>query len=199
MPAALPKPAPPARRPFRRLGRWLAGAALLAGAASLFFPGLLLTVDTGPANADVIVLLGGGSDRPVRAAELYKAGAAPRILCSGLGDCDSNRAALIKAGVPAGAISQENRSRNTSENARFSLPILRQMGARRIIIVTSWYHSRRAWRCFRHYAADLTIYSRPSYASRPKSPWQPQLIQGRVKSEYLKLLGYFVRYGVSPI
>ena len=193
-------------RPIRALRihrRWLAiviMAAALAGVACLFFPQELLTVDSGPVTGDVLVVLGGGNtERPLRAAELYKAGVAPKILCSGLGDCDSNRALLRRAGVPASAILREERSHNTSENARFSLPILRSLGARRVIIVTSWYHSRRAWRCFRHYAPDLIFYSRPAYAGCPTSWWQPQPIRGHVKSEYLKLLGYWVRYGVSPV
>jgi hypothetical protein len=41
--------------------------------------------------------------------------------------------------------------------------LLRQMGAKRVIIVTSWYHSRRALACFEHYAPDIKFYSRPSY------------------------------------
>jgi uncharacterized SAM-binding protein YcdF (DUF218 family) len=173
---------------------------MLVGTLALFFPQDLLTVDSGPVSGDVLVVLGGGNtERPLRAAELYKAGVAPKILCSGLGDCESNRALLRRAGVPAAAILREDQSHNTSENARFSIPILRRLGAKRVIIVTSWYHSRRAWHCFRHYAPDLIVYSRPSYAGCPASAWQPQPVRGHVRSEYLKLLGYLVRYGVSPI
>lgn len=188
---------------LRKYSRRLAGAMVLAvlmGVGWLFLPQQLLTVDSGPVTADVLVVLGGGNgERPLRAAELYKAGAAPRILCTGLGDCDSNVGRLEKAGVPAAAILREELSLNTSENARFSIPILRRLGAKRVIVVTSWYHSRRAWRCFRHYAPELIFYSRPAYAGCPSSGWRLQAIRGHVKSEYLKLLGYWVRYGVCPI
>ena len=152
-----------------------------------------LTRHAGRSDAAAVTL------RPVRAAELYKAGAAPWILCSGLGDCDANVQRLERAGVPAAAILREELSRNTSENARFSLPILRRLGAKRVIIVTSWYHSRRARQVFRHYGPDLSIYSRPAYAGCPASRWAPQAISGHVKSEYLKLMGYWARYGVFPI
>jgi uncharacterized SAM-binding protein YcdF (DUF218 family) len=191
------------RHPRLKVVLWLLGIMVvlgLLGLASLFFPRTLLTVDSGPVRGDVLVVLGGGrTERALRAAELYKQGVAPRILCSGLGDCRSNQALLEKSGVPAAAIVREELSRNTSENVRFSLPLLRQLKARRVIIVTTWYHSRRAWRCFEHYAPDLTFYSRPAYAGYPASPWQPQAIRGHVKLEYLKLLGYWVRYGVCPI
>jgi uncharacterized SAM-binding protein YcdF (DUF218 family) len=189
---------------YRKFFRWLVGLGLLAalvGGAALFFPQDLLTVESGPVKADVLVVLGGSNnaDRVRRAAELYLAGAAPRVLCSGLGNCEANQAQLEKAGVPASAIRLENQSRNTLENAQFSVPILRRLGAKHVIIVTSWYHSRRARGCFEHYAPDLGFYSRPAYGGAPIPPWRPQAIRGHVRGEYLKLLGYWVRYGVSPI
>ena len=65
---------------------------LLAGWRPVFFPQQILTVDSGPVKADVMVVLGGGlADRPERAAELFKQGEAPKILVSGKGDCVTNR------------------------------------------------------------------------------------------------------------
>jgi len=178
----------------------LCGLLLLTAGALWFFPQQVLTVDSGPVNADVIVVLGGGStERPQRAAELFKAGEAPVVICSGLGDCESNRRVLVQGGVPRPVIQLECDSRNTSENARLSIPLLRQLGARRVIIVTTWYHSRRALNCFEHYAPDLTFYSRPSYFAAARADWKPQGVAGYVRLEYLKNLGYLVRYGVWPL
>jgi uncharacterized SAM-binding protein YcdF (DUF218 family) len=135
--------------------------------------------------------------------------------------------------VPEKVIMLECGSHTTRENAEFSIPLLRQIGAHRVIIVTSWYHSRRALMCFEHYAPDIKFYSRPSYAgylrkaqgaegiaqraesgeSAPHptlSPVEAERVraaqrterkaqEGYVKSEYLKLLGYWVRYGVCPL
>ena len=60
--------------------------------AAFIFPQEILCVDSGDVQADVIVLLGGGAgERPTRAAELYHAGVAKRIVVSGAGDTDDNR------------------------------------------------------------------------------------------------------------
>jgi uncharacterized SAM-binding protein YcdF (DUF218 family) len=169
------------------------------GVFAWFFPQQVLTVDSGPVKADVMVVLGGLPDRAIRAAELFKLGEAPEILVSGKGDCTSNERLLEQEGVPEKAITLECGSHTTRENAEFSIPLLRQMGAHRVIIVTSWYHSRRALMCFEHYAPDIKFYSRPSYFAYPRAEWHPKRISGYVKSEYVKLLGYWVRYGVWPL
>ena len=151
-------------------------------------------------KADVIVVLGGGwPDRSERAAALFKEGEAPKILVSGFGDCESNEKLLERNGVTNTAIILEPKSRTTRENAEFSIPLLRQIGAHHVIIVSSWYHSRRALACFEHYAPDITFYSRPSYYGYLRAEWRSKGIGSFVKSEYVKLLGYWVCYGVCPL
>ena len=173
---------------------------MLAALAGWFFPQQVLTVDSGPVTADVIVVLGGGSlERPGRAAELFKAGEAPRIICSGLGDAEVNESYLTNSGVPAADILLEPKSHTTRENAKFSIPLLHALGAHRVIIVTTWYHSRRALACFEHFAPDLTFYSQPSYFGYPSADSNRKSINGYIKSEYWKLLGYTVCYGVCPL
>jgi uncharacterized SAM-binding protein YcdF (DUF218 family) len=178
---------------------FLCGLALLLAFALWAFPQQILTVDSGPVKADVLVILGGGStERPRRAAELFHAGEAPRLLCSGEGDCRSNQRILVNAGVPRTVIEVECESRNTSENAQRTIALLREQGVKRVIIVTSWYHSRRALNCFEHYAPEMKFYSRPSYFAVARNDWQPKGIEGYVRMEYAKNLGYLIRYGVWP-
>ena len=172
--------------------------ALLA-ALAWFFPQQVLTVDRGPVKGDVLVLLGGRPDRAVRAAELFKQGEAPKVLVSGLGDDASNKRTLEQNGVTNAAIIMESKSHTTRENAEFSIAILRKMGAKRVILVTSWYHSRRALATFEHYAPDIQFYSRPSYVDYPRSDWHSSGASHYIKSEYVKLLGYWVCYGVFPL
>ena len=171
----------------------------LVGVAAYFFPREALTVDNGTVKADALVVLGGGDGRAERAAELYKEGAAPRIIVTGYGDCAANVQMLEKKGVPADAITAEPRALTTYENVEFSLPLLRKLGASRVIIVTSWFHSRRALACFRHLAPDLVFFSRPSYIDYEPAHRNSSTYREHVGKEYAKLVGYWVAYGVCPL
>ena len=87
------------RKPIKRTALLAFILLLLLVVAAIVFPQPFLCVDSGPVKADVIVVLGGGShERPERAAELFKEHAAPRIIISGLGDCEINRRWLLVGG-----------------------------------------------------------------------------------------------------
>jgi len=117
-------------------------------------------------EADIIVLLGGAirgdvhmgtlgdlsqqADRLVHAVQLYKAGRAPRVLVTGgaepgnRSEAEIMRDLLVVMGVPAGAILLEQASRNSYDNAVHTAAMLRQMGAEKILLVTSAFHMRRS-------------------------------------------------------
>jgi len=177
-----------------------AAFAILSGIMAVSFSRQILTVDSGNVTGDAIVVLGGGADqgRPEQAAELFENGRAPIILVSGRGDYELAVRLLNKNSVPKDAIKIENASKSTLENAVFSVSMLRSMGAHHIIIVTSWYHSRRALACFHHVAPDLTFYSCPSYRGYQPQEWSRYGMEGYIGVEYVKLLGYWLWYGVSP-
>lgn len=100
-------------------------------------------------KADVIVVLGGMSqDRVAEAMRLFQNGHAPKILVTG--DEGGIVKALLAKGIPENVIIHENAAKSTCQNAEFSRPILESMGAKRAIIVTSWYHAGRALRIFQH-------------------------------------------------
>src|SRR2546426_12403079 len=104
---------------------WLGRESLLRKAADLWVVSDPLT------RADAIVVLGGNSQtRPREAAELYRQGLANKVLVSRTGrlgqsapgvgpsDCELNRAALLKLGVPDSAIEAFGKaSANTREEA----------------------------------------------------------------------------------
>ncbi len=113
--------------------------------------------------------LGAAADRPWHAARLYRAGKAPRVLVSGgtlpwseIEQPESSvMAALLQEwGVPAAAMIEEPRSRTTRENRDYSLPLLRGLGVRRILLVTSALHMPRALALFR--ATDLEVIPAPT-------------------------------------
>lgn len=157
----------------------------------------LLCVAAPTQKADVIILLGGEDGSRVEgAAALFKAGWAPHVIITG--EDDMYRRQLIRLGVPETLIWVDTQARNTSENARFSIRIMRSHGCKSALLVTSWYHTRRAVHCFQHYASDLMFYAQPTWQSKEVARnWgspAPSILK-----EYPKTIWYWFRYGVSPI
>jgi uncharacterized SAM-binding protein YcdF (DUF218 family) len=84
------------------------------------------------------------------------------------------RELLLEAGVAPGQVWVEDRSRSTHENAAFSAQILRQHGARRIILVVDARSMLRAAACFRH--EGIEVIPAPSkfvYLSPILEDWLP--------------------------
>ena len=122
--------------------------------------------------ADVIVVLGGGvqapegsciypdmnsaADRVWHAARLYHAGKAPMVVASGLNEVQAAAVLLHDLGVPENAIRIENESRTTRANAQNTAVLLKQLGAQRVLLVTSAWHMRRAMECFRQAGIKAT-------------------------------------------
>ncbi len=112
--------------------------------------------------ADVIIVLGSGLNRDLtpgraltrrseHAVDLWKAGYAPVIICSGGYTAGLSRAeasgcaeVLRANGVPADAILIEDRSRSTEENALYSHEIMQDHGWTAALIVSDGYHLLRA-------------------------------------------------------
>ena len=189
------------RKLIFRVAKWMFLLTLLLAALvalAWFNPEKFLCVESGKVSADVIVVLGGGVERPVRAAELFHAHAAPRILLTGEGDDEINRQILLAHGVPAAAIEVERQSTTTQENAAFSVKMLRAENIHRAILVTSWYHSRRALKTFQRYAPEIIFYSRPAYYGFASGDWKKTGVGKRLRLEFVKLPAYWVRYGVNP-
>jgi uncharacterized SAM-binding protein YcdF (DUF218 family) len=182
-----------------KIAKWVVVVILLIGAVVYFYPEKFLTVESGPVTADVIIVIGGGShERPLRAADLFRQHAAPRIIITGEGDDEINRQILTANGVPARAIEVENKSTTTRENAEFTGRLLRAENVRSAILVTSWYHARRAEKTFAHSVPEMRFYSRPSYFAFAREEWTKRGINKRMRLEFLKLPGYWLRYGVNP-
>jgi uncharacterized SAM-binding protein YcdF (DUF218 family) len=187
-------------RHWLRLALGLALAALLLPVAGLYFSESFLCVDSGTHKGEALVVLGGEKNyRPSRALELFQGGSLSCILISGAGDWNEVRLYLEGKGVRPAAILLEKESRNTKQNAEFSVRLLRERHVTRAVIVTSWFHSRRALRCFRHFAPEIEFVAAPTVADRPKSHWPSRYERGWVLSEYMKLAGYWMCYGVWPL
>jgi uncharacterized SAM-binding protein YcdF (DUF218 family) len=116
--------------------------------------GRALILNDSPRASDAVVMLGDdnyNADRATRAAELIKAGWAPRVVASGrllrpyISIADLEQRDLTDRGVPASAIVKfPNHARNTREECTALGQLLAQKGWKHILLVTSNYHSRRA-------------------------------------------------------
>lgn len=177
---------------------------VLAGLAGLLVTGWIaapsiLVVDSGVRDANAEVVLGGEPwTRPARAAEVFQETHPALVIVSGDGDCGDVRRQMEARGVPAAAIVTECQSRTTRENALFSVKLLRAHGVTNAVIVTSWYHSRRAMACFQAAAPEITFYSRPTHRPAGLAVWVNRYERGRFHQEYGKILYYWVVHGVSP-
>lgn len=134
----------------------------------LQFTGEFWIVDDGPAYSDAIVILGDDNyegDRAARAAELFKAGWAPRVVASGhflrpyASISELEERDLKNNGVPQDAIIRfEHHAGNTKEEAVALRQLILQRGWKRILLVTSNYHTRRSrYICARTFPAGAVL------------------------------------------
>jgi len=134
--------------------------------------------------ADVIVVLGAGVQRDNtaglamrrrvnHAADLWRAGYAPIVICTGGNpgnrartEADVCAELLIKEhGLPASAVVQEGQSRSTEENAMFTHILMNEHGWQTAVVVSDGYHLFRAQRLFTN--EGLTIYTSPATDEAP--------------------------------
>ncbi len=132
----------------------LLGVLYLARRPVLRMAGGFWIVDEAPQASDAIVILGDDNylaERAARAAELYHAGWAPRVIASGrylrpnASIAELMEHDLKARGVPAAAIVRfAHRGDNTREEALAISGLIETRGWKRILVVTSNYHTRRA-------------------------------------------------------
>jgi len=195
-------------------------AALLAlGAAwmlrAAWLPAALGWLDVGqrPAEADcVLVFAGAENTRPWAAAALYRGGLARRILITRVAPSDEvragllpareevNRRVLVHCGVPEESIEAIGREcSNTFEEAQALRRFLENSPHRRVLAVTSAFHTRRARfalrRALKGIDVQLVVVSAPEADIRADNWWHSREGFQLVVAEYFKLAFYCVHYG----
>ena len=177
-----------ATRGRKRLGLTLIGSAVtwlwlwatpimtyLVGAPlerEFLVDGRVPRVETFP-TADAIVLLGGGmgadtnfspyaemsarADRVWQTARLYRAGKSTRIISTGFSPQESTWPLLKDLGLPDDCVSFFY-ARNTEEEAM----AVKKLGFKKIILVTSAWHMKRARFMFEKYAPNVEIVCAPA-------------------------------------
>lgn len=135
--------------------------------------GRVPTVESFP-DADAIVVLGGSmgietnlsnyaemwtsADRIWQAARLYKAGKAPKILATSSRVEEKTFPLLRDFGIPEDALGTVGDARNTEEEAKS----IEKMRIKKILLVTSAWHMKRARMMFERYAPSVEVVCAPA-------------------------------------
>lgn len=169
----------------------------------LQFIGDWLVVRDEPEDADAIVVLSGEKGERVKhAAKLFKLRYAGKIiLTGGPGQSGYPEANLMKThamslGMDESAIITECRASSTYQNALYVKKIADDAGFKKIILVTSPYHSRRALMHFeRRFGNDVKILSCPAVESRfnPVMWWKRQTDIELLSLEYISFVWHILR------
>lgn len=185
----------------------------------VWFLGEPLKITDAPLNADAIVVFAGGvgesgqagqgyEERIHYAVELYKSGYAKRlIVSSGFRSTFSEpyimQALAVSLGVPKDAIILETKAANTYQNILFSVKILNGNNWKKILLVSSPYHMRRASLVFHKIAPEIQalftptpfsiFYSQENLVSKGIQKWKKinlRQINGIIH-EYMGILYYW--------
>lgn len=153
---------------------WTASTPWAADTLTLWWETPRVSASSLPRVSDAAIVLGGMSypkvstpehlefnhaaERLTESVELWRAGRVKNLLITSgsddLLDQDAVEAPGLAAwaernGVPAKAVAVESKSRNTKENAEFSLPIVRENRWKTFVLVTSAVHMPRSAAIFR--------------------------------------------------
>lgn len=170
--------------------------------------GNLLIVNDELNKADAIVVFSGDNGpRTEKGVELLKEGLGEYLILSGgvvyddvtMAELMKNHA--LKLGVPEEKILLEDKASTTHENAKLTKEIIEENNFKSVIVVTSEYHSRRSKLAMEKALEDTLIdgesievmvanSAEEKFTSKWWTSGNSVLI---VISEYLKLMGYWVK------
>lgn len=184
-----------------------------------------VTIEDTP-QADAAIVLGGGlqlplppriyadfnssADRLLHSFRLYQAGKIKYIIFTGgnvfpepsyEGEAAYAAEILQEWGIPESAIIQENSSRNTLQNAEYTKEIVTQRQFKRLLLVTSARHMKRALTAFKQEGLNTLPIPVDYYAVKTSTPgilgWIPNVkAMNRTSSalhEHLGRLWYLIR------
>jgi uncharacterized SAM-binding protein YcdF (DUF218 family) len=191
------------------------GAVLLGPCALVYLGRFLVVSDPLPQTADAVVVLAGApQDRLAEAARLVRAGLAPRVVLTrerlptgGVALAregarlpeghDLSRQALRALGVADDSIvTLRRRASSTTTEARVIADAACRRDWRRLVVVTSPSHTRRAQLILRRaLPATVALAVRPAPGAYfPASRWWARRhVAKRVLFEYQKLLNFWLR------
>ena len=152
-----------------------------------------------PQKADVVLVLAGDGfgRRILKAGELVKQGWAPNALISGPNgnygsyECDLAIPFAVRAGYPESYfIHLEHTGRSTEEEAYVAAAKLRTMGVKKVILLTSNYHTRRSGKIFHRVAPDIDFFvvAAPDEFFKPDTWWRDREARKIFLYEWMKTI-----------
>ncbi|MEC0169768.1 YdcF family protein [Paenibacillus graminis] len=174
---------------------------LLVLTLCFFGAGRFLQFNQSPKKADAIIVLSGGTGRIEDAVELYKSGYAPYLLLSNSKEITSTSGDMLQTalalGIPDDAILTEDAALSTYQNAKLTLPIMKQHGFTSAIVVSSDFHMRRVKLLFdhvyNHSGIELTYVGSDS-GYNAKRWWSDKYSRETTFNEYTKMIGNLFGY-----
>lgn len=201
-----------ARPVGKRRGRWLLAAGLPALLILILLAfrqqvldglGEFLVVSDPLEHADLIYVFAGDfwGSRVLLGANLGSKGWAPRVILSGgpyTGGGYLNYASdlsvdfAVQHGYPRGLfLPVRFEAQSTIDEARAMGPIFHRLGARRVLLVTSNFHSRRAAQVFRLFLPEFEfrMEGSPDDTFDPQAWWKTPQQRHLLSGEYQKMIG----------
>jgi uncharacterized SAM-binding protein YcdF (DUF218 family) len=180
-------------------------ALVLAVACALFFTQILAALGSfleksespQPAGAVFVAAGDASGNRILKAAELVREGYAPEVIVSGpegvYGFCECDLAIWFaeNAGYPKSYfIRFPSRALSTRDEARVAAAEFQQLGLKRVILVTSDYHTRRAGNLFRAAAPGVSfvVVAAPDLHFTPRGWWRDREGRKTFLLEWMKTI-----------
>jgi uncharacterized SAM-binding protein YcdF (DUF218 family) len=164
-----------------------------------------------PDKADLMVVLSGSAfDRGNEGARLYKEGYTSHIVCPGgnleelfliqgdtVYESDMCKRNIIHNGVPDSLVTTLHYGTSTREEADTILSYCTQHQIKKIIVVTTLFHTRRAGKVYKKRFADagITVIMRGAHSSEFEESlwWQNEYGLISLNNEYMKTLYYLIK------
>ena len=161
--------------------------------------GSFLIEETGPASADAILVLAGDctGNRVLRAASLARDGVASRVFVTGpvpmygRNEADLAIDYAVSKGYPREQlVPLYMKARSTRAEVAQAAPVLRREGVRRLLVVTSNYHTRRAGRVCRSILPEMEVWTvaAPTEDFHPDGWWRRRQDQKTFLVEWEKTI-----------
>lgn len=163
-------------------------------------------------KAPVMFILGGGAfDRGAEGAKVYKAGYAPKIICTsqmipsdikalGLSvtEAELTQKRCVSLGVPPASVEALNKATSTKEESDVILGYCKLNGINKCIIISAKFHTSRIKKAFKKKFEDnnieVIIHGAPASEYKEDLWWEDEQGMIMVNNEYIKHLYYFIKY-----